>query len=224
MEKKDVVAAVTALKDSDKRKFPQSYELIINIKNIDLKNQQNQLDYFLTLPKSTSRPVKVCALVGGELKVFAEAACDKVIPLDEFPKYEGNKKALKKLTEEYDYFIAQATIMPQVAKVFGRVFGPRGKMPNPKAGCVVPPNANLKPLVEKLQRTIRTQSRKSYCLQCIVGKESLSSEDLVENIFSLYNQVLHLLPQEKNNVKNVLLKKTMGKPVKVGATVEEVAA
>ena len=44
MEKKDVVAAVTALKDSDKRKFPQSYELIINIKNIDLKNQQNQLD------------------------------------------------------------------------------------------------------------------------------------------------------------------------------------
>ncbi len=224
MEKKDIVAAVSALKDSDKRKFPQSYELIINIKNIDLKNQQNQLDYFLTLPKNTGRAAKVCALVGGEMKVTAEAACDKVIMLDQFPQYEGNKKSLKKLTEEYDYFIAQATIMPQVAKVFGRVFGPRGKMPNPKAGCVVPPNANLKPLVEKLQRTIRTQSRKASCLQCFVGKESLSAEDLVENIFSLYNQVLHLLPQEKNNIKNVLLKKTMGKPVKVGATVEEVVA
>ena len=135
---------------------------------------------------------------------------------DDFAKWASKKKDIKKLTEDYDYFVAQATLMPQVAKTFGRVFGPRQRMPNPKAGCVVPPNANLKPLAEKLHKTIRLQAKKIPVIQCIVGRESLSDEDVLENMMAVFNQVLHSLPQEQNNIKSVLIKKTMSKAVRVG--------
>ena len=154
-----------------------------------------------------------------ELLASAKESCDLVISIDEFDKYT-DKKAAKKLTEQYDYFIAQATIMPKIATVFGKVFGPRGKMPNPKAGCVVPPNANLKPLVEKLQKQIKVSVKKDPTLQCLVGKEDAPEEEVVDNIMTIYNAVLHSLPNEKHNIKNIYLKLSMGPAVKVGGVLE----
>ena len=171
---------------------------------------------FITLPKSTGKAIKICALVGRELKDTAEASCDKVILSDDFAKFDGKKKDIKKLAEEFDFFVAQATMMPQIAKIFGRVLGPRQKMPNPKVGCVVPPNANLKPLAEKLRRTVRVQAKKMPVIQCIVGKESISKEDVVENMHAAFSQVLHSLPQENNNIKAVMVKKTMSPIVRLG--------
>jgi len=216
MDKKQFTQALQILKESSKRKFDQSYELIINLKNIDLKNQNNQIDMFVTLPRSTGKKIKLCALVGRELKDSATDNFDQVITNEDFAKYEGKKKEVKKLSEKFDFFVAQATLMPAVAKTFGRVFGPRQRMPNPKAGCVVPPNANLKPVADKLRRTIRLQARKMPVIQCIVGKESSSDDDVLENMQSVFNQVLHSLPQEKNNIKSVLIKKTMSPAVIVG--------
>lgn len=217
MEKALFTKALQALKDSSKRNFDQSYEIIINLKNLDLKNQNNHIDMYLTLPKSHGRKVNICALVGRELKEGADASFDKVITNEDFAGFDGKKKETKKLANSFDYFVAQATLMPQVAKTFGRVFGPRQKMPNPKAGCVVPPNANLKPLADKLKRTVRVQAKKMPVIQCIVGKESLSDDEVVENMFAAYSQVMHALPQESNNIKAVFVKKTMSKAIEVGA-------
>lgn len=215
MDKKAFTQALSQLKESS-RKFDQSYEVIINLKNLDLKNQNNHIDLFLTLPKPTGRPIKICALVGRELKDAAAEACDTVIVNDDFAKYDGDKKAIKKLADTHEYFVAQATLMPQVAKTFGRVLGPRGKMPNPKAGCVVPPNANLGPLVDKLKRTVRVQAKKMAVIQAPVGRESVPETDVVENAFALYNQLMHTLPQEQNNIKDVYVKKSMSPAVKLG--------
>ena len=73
MDKKHFAKALSVLKDSSKRNFDQSYELIINLKNLDMKNQNNHIDMFVTLPKKTGRQIKVCALVGREIKDSAEA-------------------------------------------------------------------------------------------------------------------------------------------------------
>ena len=103
------------------------------------------MDTFITLPHTKGKKAKVCALIGPELEQQAKQVCDSVVLSDSFDRFK-DKKDIKKLADSFDFFIAQANIMPKIATAFGRVFGPRGKMPNPKAGCVVPPNANLKPL------------------------------------------------------------------------------
>ena len=220
MEKKDIQAVLKYIKEnSSKRNFKQSLDFIINFKGLDLKKTENQFDLFVPLHFSTGHTVKICAFVAPELLTQAKENCDLTISIDDFPKYQ-DKKAAKKLAEEYDYFIAQATIMPKVATTFGKVFGPRGKMPNPKAGCVVPPNANLKQVCDKLKNMAKVSVKKDPLFQCTIGKEDSNEDEVIDTIMTIYNAVIHHLPGENNNIKSVFLKLTMGPPAKIGADLD----
>jgi len=209
MNKDKILKIIAEVKQQDKRKFTQSFDLIINLKNINVKS--NPVDFFVTLPYPKGRKVKVAAFVGPELEAQAKEHCDLVITTSDFASYDKAKS--KKLAQEYDYFISQATIMPKVAAAFGRVLGTRGKMPNPKIGCVVPPNANLSPLIERLSKTIKMSAKKATNLQCLVGKEDMGDDQVAENILTAYNMTVKNLPNETQNIKKALLKLTMGKPV-----------
>lgn len=216
MNKEALQKAIEALKKtSPKRKFTQKYDLIITLKNLDLKVPEQQVEQWISLPHPEGKQTKICALVGGELAEQAKKACDFVILNEEFKLYAPDKKKIKKLANEYTYFIAQANMMQEIAKVFGRILGPRGKMPNPKAGCVVPPNANLAPLVERLKKTIKISAKTQPVIKCVVGTEKMSDDHIIENVLAVYSPLIHALPEETNNVKAVLLKFTMSKPIKV---------
>lgn len=215
LSKENIIKTIEALKkDSKKRNFSQTIDLIITLKNLDIKKTENQVDFFATLHHSKGKAAKVCALVGPELKEEASKNMDKAILADDFVKY-AKKSELKKLARDYDFFVAQANIMPKVAQAFGKVLGPKGKMPNPKAGCVVPPKAALKPLHERLQKTVRLKAKTALMIQTIVGNESMKDEEVIDNIMTVYKQLVHHLPNEENNIKEVLVKLTMSKPLKV---------
>jgi len=215
MDKTQVTETLKKVKESSqKRNFIQSIDLIINLRDIDLKKPEQSVNFFHTLHYPKGKKVKVCALVGPELLPQAKQICDLAVSVDDFPKYQ--KKEAKKLATEYDFFIAQSTIMPKIATTFGKVLGPKGKMPNPKAGCVVPPNANLKPLYEKLQKTIKLQTKNDPIIQTMVGTENMKDEEIIDNIMTTYDALIHHLPSGKNNIKNVLLKLTMGKAFHIG--------
>ena len=219
MDKKDLIKALKSVKDnSPKRKFKQSYDLIINLRNLDLKKTDNHIDLFVQLHHERGKKVKICALVGPELKETATKNCDTIILMDDFTKYAKDKKLTKKLAEDHDFFIAQATIMPKVAAAFGKVLGPKGRMPNPKAGCVVPPNANLEPLAKKLHNTVRMRINSSPLFQCRVGNEETAEEDIISNSMDVYNSLIHILPGAQNNIRSIYVKLTMGPSVKVGGT------
>ena len=221
MEKEQIIEALKKAKDSSKkRKFTQSIDLIINLKGVDVKKADQQINLFTPLHYSKGKETKVCALVGPELLSQAKEICDFAVSADDLSKYTI-KKDIKKLADSYDFFIAQATIMPKIATAFGKVFGPRGKMPNPKAGCVVPPNANLKPLYEKLKKTTRLQTKNDPIIQCQVGKEEMKDEETADNVLTVYNSLLAVLPNEKNNIKSALVKLTMGPAVKIGEKAKE---
>lgn len=207
-------AVSTARKESKKRNFSQKLDLIVNLKGLDFKKPEHQVDFFTALPKSKGKETRTCALVGPELAEDAKANCTVTITQDEFEKYK-DKKLVKKLANDIDFFIAQANIMAGVATVFGRVLGPRNKMPNPKAGCVVPPKSNLKPLIEKLQKTVRVSARKFPLVQVLVGNEEMSDKEIAENAASIFEQLVQHLPNGNFNVKNAYVKTTMGKAVKV---------
>lgn len=216
MDKELLKKVITKLKESSqKRKFVQSIDLIVSFKNLDLNKPENQVDVFSAIPYGRGRKVKICGLVGPELLEEAKKELDKAISVDEFPNYQKDKKLIKKLAEEYDFFVAQATIMPKIAQTFGRAFGPRQKMPNPKAGCVVPPNANLRPLKEKLQKTVRIAVKQKPLFQCMVGKEDQNEDEVIDTILNIYNTLIHSLPNEEHNIKRSFLKLTMSGPIKI---------
>jgi large subunit ribosomal protein L1 len=216
VDKKDIENTLKLIREnSKKRNFKQSIDLIINFKDLDLKKPNQQLDLFVQLHFSRGLPIKVAALVGPELLAQAREVCDLAISIDEFDKYK-DKKAAKKLAEEYDFFIAQATIMPKIAAVFGRILGPRSKMPNPNAGAVVPPNANLKPVYEKFQKTIRISVKKDPLFQCLIGREDSKDEEIIDNLMTIYNAIIQHLPNEKHSIKSMYLKLSMGPAVKIG--------
>lgn len=221
MDKKLIAITLKELKEnSPKRNFKQSIDLILNLKGLDLKKAEHQINMFATLHYDTGRKISVCALIGPELESKAKEACDEVILLDQFAKFK-DKKEIKKLAGKHDFFIAQANIMPKIATVFGRFLGPKGKMPNPKIGCILPPNANVKPLIDKLTKTVSLATKNEPTVKCRVGEEEMNDDDVVDNILTVYNTVLHKLPNEKQNVKSVMLKLTMGPAFFIGKKEEK---
>ncbi len=213
--KKEIINKIKiALEKKGDRKFSQAIDLSIGLKGIDLKNQANAIEEFIVLPYSNGSDFKICGLVDKELQTEAKTHFDKVIMKDDFDKYT-NKKNLKKIASEYDYFVAQANIMALIAKTFGKVFGPRGKMPSPKANCVIPANAKLETLKGKLKRTVLLKAKKSPVINVKVGNEKQNIEEVAENIHSILDFLVKYLPQGEQNIKSVYLKTSMGESVKL---------
>jgi len=214
MKKENFLKAIQKLKASaKKRNFVQTYDLIITLKDLDLKKPENQVNLFVQL-KYPRKKVKVCAFVAPDLFEEAKKYFDKVILVDEFDKYK-DVKMQKAMTKEFDFFVAQATVMPKVATIFGKVLGRRGKMPNPKAGCVIAPGVNLKALYEKLQRLVHISIKDAMMAQVAIGNEKMADEEVAENGLAVYEALVHALQNGERNIKKVLLKFTMSKPVEV---------
>ncbi len=220
MDNHEVLSAIKKVRESTpKRKFSQTVDLIINLKQLDLKKADQQVNTFVVLPHNRGKKLKICALVDKELFNSAKESCDRAIMKDEFSKFD--KKALRKLANEFDFFIAQANVMPDIAKYMGKVLGTKGKMPNPKAGCVIPPTANVKALYDTLQNTIKVQTKNELSVKCPVASESMSDDQIKDNVMYVYGSLLRVLPKEKHNIKESLLKLTMGPAVTIGAKDEE---
>lgn len=202
-----------ALNNSRERNFVQSVDLSIGLKNIDL--QSEKVEEVVLLPHGRGSSVKICALVDKAMQTNAEKVFDKIILKSEFSKWMKDVKKMKKLAEECDFFVAQASVMGDVAKTFGRVLGPRGKMPNPKASCVVPPGADLELLKKRLKKTVILRSKKSPVINVKVGKENQEKSEVVDNIHRIMESLYAHLPNGRQNIKHVYIKTTMGPSVKI---------
>lgn len=212
--RENVLEALKKLRQENKRNFSQTIDFIINVKDLDLKKAENQIEAFLTLPHAFKKR-KVCALVGPESLEDAKNVCDEVILKDDFESYAKDKKLARKLVKNTDFFIAQANVMVNVASAFGKVLGPKGKMPNPKAGAVFPPKAPIKPIYDKLQKTVQLKIKTALTAQLPVGTESMKDEEIADNIMSVYEYLIRHLPNEEKNIKSILVKLTMSKPIRI---------
>jgi len=214
MKLEDMKKQLEELNKEPKKKFNQSIDLIVILKNLDLKKPDQQLDMYVDLHKSKGKKTRVCAIVGPELAEEAKQVCDKVIIDNELVNYKDKKQG-KKLAREFDFFVGQANIMTKIAATFGRTLGPKGKMPNPKAGCVIPPKGSIKAVYDRLQKLIRVKVKDQLHFSISVGMEDTDTEVVADNILTILNAMTKALPQEKNNIKRVMIKKTMTKPMEI---------
>ena len=120
MKKEDIRKAIEEVKkNSSKRNFKQTFDLIITYKNLDLKKTDNQLDFYATLPHTRGKEVTTCALVGPELLSNAKEQCTTAVSVDDFDAYAKDNKLVKKLAQDHDYFIAQATSFKRNHSFYG---------------------------------------------------------------------------------------------------------
>jgi large subunit ribosomal protein L1 len=196
---------------SGQRKFGQSIELILSIKEIDMKSPEGRIQAVVELPHATAKPNKICVIASGELALKAKKAkADKVIEKTDLETLAGKKKALRKLANTYDVFLSEAPLMSRVGKIFGPALGPRGKLPVP-----VPPNADMPPLISKYRKTVIVRMRNQPIIQCSVGTEDMNEEELVDNIQAVLRIIERKLKRGLNNIKFAFIKTSMGTPVKI---------
>lgn len=206
--KEDFLKALKLVRENsekDKKKFQQTVDLIINLRDFDIK--KNSINTFVTLPHRV-KDKKVAGFL--EKK---SAVIDTITKV-EFEDFKDKKK-LKKLVKEYDFFISNAKLMPTVAITFGRVLGPASKMPSPQLGVVTnEEDKTIKEIVSKINAVVRVRT-KEPTVKVSIGKEMDKDEDLAENAVAVYNEVFKVLPKQKENLRSILVKYTMTKPTKV---------
>jgi len=197
--------ALEELRKNEKRKFVQTIDLIINLRAIDIK--KDQINIIADIPNKI-KDKKVCGFL------TAKSPLVKTVTEPEFQKYK-EKKEIKNLIKDYDFFIAAAPLMPKVAITFGKILGPAGKMPSPQLGVLMQENEEqIRKTLDKISTSLKIRI-KEPSIKLAIGKEDMTDEEIINNIKSLYNAIENALPQKKDNIRSVLLKLTMSKPVKV---------
>jgi large subunit ribosomal protein L1 len=212
LDKKTLLDAVKEAKSkSGQKKFNQTVDLILDIKEVDMKAPEGKIQAVVELPHATGKPNKICVIGSGELALKARSAgAERVIERTELDALTNKKKDLRKLASDYDVFIAEAPLMPLVGRVLGPVLGPRGKMPVP-----VPPNADIASVIARNRNTVVVRMRNQPIIQVPVGTENMSEEELVDNIQVVLRLIEGKLKRGLKNIKYAFIKTSMGSPVKI---------
>jgi len=200
-----IIEQIKKLRESSKkRKFTQRFDLIITLKDLDLKKTENQFDELLVLPKIPGKSSKVTLFADSVKKIENT----RVVLGSDIEKLAGNKKELKTIIKETSIFLAEPKIMPIVGKHLGKFLAPVGKMPKPITG-------NIEKSVQDFSRGVKLKTAKQPMFQLCVASESMKDEDIVENITAVLNFLKTKLSKGKNNISNVYLKLSMSKPIKL---------
>lgn len=208
----EIIDAVKEAKEQAKpRNFTQSIDVIINLKDLDVRKPENRFSEEVALPNGRGKEIKIGVIADGELALAAKnAGVDVVISKEDLQEFGKDIKAAKKVVNSVDSFIAQADMMPLVGRFLGRILGPRNKMPKP-----VPASARIEPLLERTQATIKVGVKQQPSIQILVGTQDMDDEKLAENIEAVLAVLDRNLEKGRNQIKSMYIKTTMGSVVRV---------
>ena len=200
-------------------KFDETVELHIRL-GVDSRHADQQVRGAVVLPNGTGKKVRVAVFAKGDAAKAAEAAgADVVGDMDLLEKIQGGFM-------DFDVCIATPDMMGLVGRL-GKVLGPRGLMPSPKAGTVTPDAA--KAVEEAKAGKIEYRLDKTNIIHCPIGKASFGAEKLTENAMALLNAVIKAKPAATKGtyIRSCVAATTMGPGIRInaakltGAPVEE---
>ena len=199
-----------ALTTDKKRKFVETVEVAINLRDVDLQNPQKRINAEVALPHGRGRPARVAVFAQGEMAVISKKIVDTVISPDQIEDLSDNKREAKKLADKFDFFVAETGLMATIGKSLGIVFGPRGKMPRP-----IPPQADIERIIKSLTNLVPVRSKDRPTFHVPIGNVSMPQEQLAENLETIIKRVESSLDRGSDNIASIWVKTTMGKAVKL---------
>lgn len=210
--KDDFVKAIKeAISRAKERKFTETVEMAVNLRNLDMKKPENRIDSIVLLPHGIGKPRKVGVFARGETLLKAKNAnADIVLSQEDIDQLSKDKRRARKIANDIDFFIAEAPLMPEIGKKLGSILGPRGKVPQP-----IPALSDPKPVIDRLRNSVRIRTRDKMTFHVPIGSKKMSPEVIAENAM----EVLKVLENKYENpslvLKSVFVKTTMGPAVRV---------
>lgn len=206
----DTQDAIGLVQKTTVAKFDETVEAHIRL-GVDSRHADQQVRGAVVLPHGTGKKVRVLVFAKGEKAAEAEAAGADYVGAEELVAKIQNENWF-----EFDVAVATPDMMGLVGRI-GRVLGPKGLMPNPKAGTV---SADVSKAVAEIKAgKIEYRLDKTNIIHVPVGKVSFGSEKLVENFETLMSAIIKAKPSAAKGqyLKSVVLSTTMGPGVKVNA-------
>jgi len=193
-----------------KAKFDETVELHIRL-GVDSRHADQQVRGAVVLPNGTGKTVRTMVFAKGEKADAARAAGADYVGDVDFVE-----KIMKENWFEFDVVIASPDMMGVIGRL-GRVLGPKGLMPNPKAGTVTPDVARA--VTEAKAGKIEYRLDRNNIIHCPIGKASFGAEKLAENFNTLMGAVIKAKPAAAKGqyIKSCVVASTMGPGVKVNA-------
>ncbi|MDD3042820.1 MAG: 50S ribosomal protein L1 [Methanosarcinaceae archaeon] len=204
-------AVKKVVEESPERKFSESVDLAINLKNLDMNQPKNRVDEEVILPRGLGKTLKIGVFAKGDVGLKArDAGAAYVISEEELDELAEDKAKARSLANECDIFIAETQFMPIIGKKLGIVLGPRGKMPIPLL-----PNKDVNELIQSKQSAIKLRSKDKLTFHVSIGRRDMDSEALAENIEAVVARVERSLEKGRQNLKSIYVTTTMGKSERV---------
>ncbi len=204
-------AVIQAIESAPKRKFSESVDLAINLKNIDLSQPKNRINEAILLPNGRGKSTKVAVFAKGDLAIKAQnGGADLLISPDDISKIGSDKKQMRALSRGIDFFLAEAPLMPSIGKSFGPILGPKGKMPDP-----IPSTADPAPIIDRLKRTTKVRSKDKITFHALVGNIHMLPDEIAANVEAVISTIESKLEKGTQNISSIFVKTTMGPAVRV---------
>ena len=200
-----------ALKSDKERKFIETVEVAINLRDVDLQNPQKRINAEVALPHGRGRPARVAVFAQGEMAVISKKIVDTVIGPEQIDELSENKREARKLADRFDFFVAETGLMATIGKSLGVVLGPRGKTPRP-----IPPQADIERIINSLTNLVPVRSKDRPTFHVPFGNISMSQDQLAENLETILKRVESNLDRGSDNIASIWVKTTMGKAVRLG--------
>ncbi len=200
-----------AVNGAKPRKFKETVDMAVNLRNLDMKKPENRIDQIVLLPKGLGKSRKIGVFARGETALKAkENNVEAVISPEEIDEIAKNKREARKLANKIDFFIAEAPLMPEIGKKLGAILGPRGKMPQP-----IPPGSDPSPVIQRLRNSVRIRTRDKMTFHAPIGLRDMDPADIAENAMEILKVVENKYENPSQVVKSVYVKTTMGPAVRV---------
>jgi large subunit ribosomal protein L1 len=202
----------------DKRRFTQSAELTLILKDIDVKRGFS-LNEVVSLPHKLTDGSAICLIGSGDLAMRArKVGIPTVLEPQELDRLGTNKREARKLVRKHDFFLSDTSLMPSVGRSIGQFLGPKGKMPTP-----LPYGAPLESIVNRFQTSIRLRVKNQLSVSARVGDENMDDSLLANNSVAVVSALEKKLPQGEKNIHGAVFKFTMSRPAKTGSSKAESA-